>query len=115
MKRQTFRQRGFLIPEAVLGLALIGVIAAALTIALSRESAAERHMADGRQAVRAAEAALTNLRAGIDVPATEDVKITVRPVAGANDVGAWKWVEVTATVRGQTRTLTGLAPEGAAR
>jgi type II secretory pathway pseudopilin PulG len=116
MKPRPVHYRGFLIPEAILGLALIGIVAGALTVALSRENAAERRMADGREAVRAAEATLTNLRAGIDAPSTNaDVKVVVRPIAGATDIGPWKWVEVTATVRGQTRTLTGLAPEGAAR
>lgn len=106
------KTRGFFILEMIVGLGLLGVAAFALALATSRAHLASSTMADSRQATRAAEATLSCLEAGL-TPAVSaaDTKIRIRPLGPKTDNG--QWVDVTATVRAQTRTLTGCIPRSA--
>jgi Tfp pilus assembly protein PilX len=108
--------RGFFIVEMIVGLGLLAVAAFVLVIATSRVHLASSRMADSRAATRAAEAALCELEAGQPLSASDaEATIRVTAAAGANEGESWQWIEVTATVGGQSRTLTGPVPRGPAQ
>lgn len=98
--------------EMIVGLALLGVAAFVLVVATSRAHLASSTMADSRQAARAAEATLSCLQAGLAPPApAADTQIHITPLGPETDTG--QWIDVTATVRAQTRILTGHLPRSA--
>lgn len=106
-------RRGFFIYEMIIGIGILAVAALVLFVATTRTHVASSRLADARAATRAAEAALINMQAGLppgDVD--KETHVQVAPVASAPAApDGWHWVEVTASVRGQTRTLTGLVPQ----
>jgi Tfp pilus assembly protein PilX len=105
---------GFFILEMIVGLGLLAVAAFVLVLATSRVHLASSTMADSRQATRAAEATLLQLQADLSLaPTAADTQVRITPLSPASEGGKWQWVEVTATVRGQTRTLTGRVPQKA--
>lgn len=105
---------GFFILEMIVGLGLLAVAAFVLVLATSRLHLASSAMADSRQATRAAEATLSQLQAGLaSEPPAADTQVRITPVNPALEGENWQWVDVTATVRGQTRTLTGRVPRNA--
>ena len=110
----TGHRRGIIIADAMLGMLLLAIAALVLGIALTRGRTAELRLADTRQATRLAEAVLADLQAGQNPPqAGPDETIVVQPAKGGQ-IGSHRWVEVTATVRGQRRALIGPAPGGPA-
>lgn len=94
----------------IIGLGLLALAGFVLIRATSRVHLASATMADGRQATRAAETVLSQLQAGLQkLSADPDAQVRIAPAAGSDEkIG--EWVEVTATVRGQSRTLTGRIP-----
>jgi hypothetical protein len=97
----------------IIGMGILAVAALVLFVATTRTHLASTRFADARAATRAAEAALVNLQAGLPPGEVDrDTHVEVAPVTSAPaSPKGWHWVDVTATVRGQTRTLTGLTPE----
>jgi type II secretory pathway pseudopilin PulG len=103
--------RGFMILDAMIGLAILGMIMLAVTIGMGHERRAANQLAQTRRAVRAAEGALTQLQAGRSVETgSEGMIIQVRDAAGDAIPPGQRWVEVQATVGGQHATLVGLVP-----
>ncbi|HSU67838.1 MAG TPA: hypothetical protein VLJ39_13260 [Tepidisphaeraceae bacterium] len=102
-------RRGFLIAEAMTGLALLTVAATVLLVGITRQSFATHTLSDAREATRLAEATLSRLQAG-QPPARPDqpsqVRVTLTP-AGPDQ----NWANVTVTVASQTRSLVGLVPQ----
>lgn len=103
-------RRGFFIYEMIIGMGILAVAALVLFVASTRTHLASTRFADARAATRAAEAALIDLQAGLP-PEKPDKDTHVDVTPGASPPAApagWQWVDVTATVRDQHRTLTGL-------
>jgi type II secretory pathway pseudopilin PulG len=107
--------RGFFIYEMIIGMGILAVAALVLFVATTRTHLASSRFADARAATRAAEAALINLQAGLPPGELDkETRVQVTPIQPASPAPAgWQWVDVTATVRGQARTLTGLVPQHA--
>lgn len=105
---------GFFILEMIVGLGLLAVAAFVLVLATSRVHLASSAMADSRQATRAAEATLSQLQASLaSAPPAADTQVRITSVIPPLEDENWRWVDVTAAVRGQTRTLTGRVPRHA--
>jgi hypothetical protein len=108
------RRRGFFISDAILGLAILVMIATALAIAAGRQNTAARKLANSRSAARMAERALVAMQSRTPVEASPSVK--VERLADASPAKGYTWVQVTATVEGRRALLIGLAPDqGGAR
>lgn len=107
--------RGFFIYEMIIGMGILAVAALVLFVATTRTHLASSRFADARAATRAAEAALVNLQAGLPPGEVDkDTHVQVAPVPSSpGSPAGWYWVDITATVRDQARTLTGLVPEQA--
>lgn len=109
-------RRGFFIFEMIVGLGLLALAAFVLVFSTSRIHVASSTLADSREATRAAEATLSQLQAGLTSPPhPADIQVRITPAGPASSGDSWQWVDVSATVRGQTRTLTGLVPRNAAQ
>jgi len=108
--------RGFIILDAVMSIAILGITLLVLVVSLRQESVAMGRLSASRQAARLAESVLCELEAGLPLPLPEpDVQILIHPVEGGAQVSGSRWVRVSATVGGQTRDLIGLVPMAAAR
>ena len=104
-------RKGFFLLDALMGLALLGVIALVLALALSREGRAAQTLAASRRATRSAEAALIELQAGRQPAKPESgEKLEIRPTTGAAAPPGYRWIQVDATSDGQHAALIGLAP-----
>lgn len=102
---------GIIFADTVLGIALLAVALSVLMVAITRERGAGQRLADARQAVRTAEAVLANMQSHLPVPRLEqDVQVILRDTPGGATLAGHRWVEVVASVRGQTRSLVGLVP-----
>jgi type II secretory pathway pseudopilin PulG len=91
-----------------MGLIIIGVLAAALSVASSRHAGGAGRLAASRGATWAAEEALAQLSAGKPASA-EGVKVE-RTEGGAAPAGH-VWVRVTAQRDGRSASLVGLVPD----
>lgn len=110
--RNALTRRGFFIYEMIIGMGILAIAALVLFVASTRTHLASTRFADARAATRAAEATLIDLRAGIPPDKLDrDTHVDVAPVASPPAAPAgWQWVNVTATVHEQRRTITGLVP-----
>ena len=104
-------RRGFFLLDVLMGLALLGIIALVLAVALSRERRAAGTLAASRSATRSAEAALIELQAGRQ-PARPGAgeKLAIRPTTGPAAPAGYRWIKVDVTVENQHAVLVGLAP-----
>ena len=110
-RHRTNRRRGIIAADVLAAFALLIITGAALMIAVTRQRLTATRLADTREAARLAESALANLQSGVPLPPdVSETKITVRPADGGGAVTGQHWVEVEATVRGQTRILVGVVP-----
>jgi hypothetical protein len=116
MKRSTgLGNGGFFIFEMIVGFGLLAVAAFVLIAATSRVHLASSRMADSRAAVRAAETALCQLQSGQILSPDPNAQVRIIPLEHPNENDAGQWVDVTATVGSQTRTLTGRVPRSVAQ
>jgi type II secretory pathway pseudopilin PulG len=106
------RRRGFFIGEAMVGLGILAVAATVLVVATMRQTSASHVLINGRTATRAAEAALIRLQAHLPISTNPEDNIQVRAMAEQATEGH-HWLQVSATVDGQTRVLVGLVPDDA--
>ena len=108
-------RRGFMTADVLAAFALLIITGAALMTAVTRQRLAVMRLADTREAARLAEAALSDLQSGARLPTdTPESKVVIRPADGGAAITGQHWVEVEATVRGQTRIICGLVPDTAA-
>jgi hypothetical protein len=106
--RHRHHRHGIFTIEAILGLALIVVIAAALGAVTDKQQRAAILAADRRSAMREAESALTLLQSGQPLPSNVSL---IRLDAPAPP--GWIWVQVTTKSGSRPASLTGLIPGGA--
>jgi type II secretory pathway pseudopilin PulG len=99
------RRHGIFTLEAILGLALIIIIAAALGAVTDKQQRAAIVAADRRCALREVESALTLLQSGQPLPA----KISIQRLDTPAPPG-WTWVEATTKTGSRPTSLTGLIP-----
>src|SRR5688572_19943226 len=98
MRRQrchTFSsRRGLITPDAVMGLAIITILAAALVVALNRRQHAGDRLSDTRGAAWAAEQALVEMQAGgKPAPAADGTSLLVEAIPGEEPAagGGYVW------------------------
>lgn len=103
--RQNARGRGYFIVDVAFGLALVGVLIALLTAAVSQSRRASKALAAQREAVAAVELALAEMQAGGD--AGEGIRVEA---LDAEAPEGWRWVRVTAEVASREAGLVGLVP-----
>ena len=133
--------RAFMLADAVMGLAIVALLAASMAVVLNRQAHGTRRLADERAATWAAELALAQLRAGRPaaevapagagaagaagataeagadadaVAGTGTESIEVEPAAGGAAPAGYEWVRVRAGVNGRRAALVGLVPAIAA-
>jgi len=107
-------RRAIVVADAVMGISVLAVVAVVLVTAVGRQRLACQRLTDARQAVRAAEAVLADLQAGLEMPGSDaQTTLVVRPCTGDAAPRQFHWIEVSATVGGQTRALVGLVPDRA--
>lgn len=106
------RRRGFILYDLVTGLALVGMVTVALTVAATRTSQVSDRLAETRAGLGWVEASLAQLQRGQVPAAPSGSTLTVRPIEG-EPVGERVWVEVAADRDGDSVTLTGLVPQRA--
>ena len=108
--RSRHLRRGFIAFDVVVGIAILGIAAAVLVSAVSSGNRAARRLAASRQAARDAEAVIDALETGL-LPPKSEATIHVEPCSGGAGVPGRHWVQVVATVDGQSRLLVGLVPD----
>ena len=102
---------GFITPDAVMGLAILAVLAGALFVALNRRQRAGDRLSDTRGAAWAAEQALVQMQAGGKPAVGDGNTVAVETIAGDESAPAgYAWVRVRGERNGRTSTLTGLVP-----
>jgi type II secretory pathway pseudopilin PulG len=104
----TPRTRAFVLLDAVIGMMILGALAAALLVALNRQRVAADRLAETRGATWAAEQALAELQSGRK-PTGEGVKVEAVAMQAAPPIGQ-AWVRVRAERSGRSVTLVGLVP-----
>jgi hypothetical protein len=104
-------RRAFLTADILCALALIAIAGTMLTVLTARCMHASAQLSTDRQATEAAETALSHLQAGLSVPNTDSrVRIDIKPCPGGAVIAGHQWVQVIATVDGQSREVSGLVP-----
>jgi hypothetical protein len=99
-----------MIADAVAGLALVGVLALTIIIAVRSQHMASDRLSDSRGATWAAEQALAEMQSGR--PAGKDVR--VERVQADSPPEGFAWVRVHAERRGRRAELIGLVPKASA-
>jgi type II secretory pathway pseudopilin PulG len=104
-------RRAFLLADALVGLAIVTILANVLAVALHRQQMARQKLADTRSAQRLAEFVLLSLQHNQPIPPTSfDTKIQIHPAPGGVAPIGFAWTLVQTNVHSQTATLIGLAP-----
>ena len=112
MKTSRIR-RAFMFVDAIIGLALVGVLLSILAVSMTKRQQAMRELAEQRSVERAAEAALNELHAGRTMPPTiGDVAIKMTDAPGATAPAGYHWVQVHAVSGKRTATLVGVIAGG---
>jgi len=104
-------RRAFMLPDVIVGIAIVAVLLVIMTVVLSRQQQAAAALAEHRRATRAAEAALIDLQMG---HALEQGKsISTRDVAGVPAPAGYRWIQVEAISGKQRSVIVGLVPQNA--
>lgn len=103
------RRRGLFLTDMIVGLILVVALTAVLGAMVWRTNLIEKKLADNRAALRLAERALADLRAGSAIDASN---VRVRRLT--DGTAGQMWVEVTASVDGRSVALVGLVRKEAA-
>jgi type II secretory pathway pseudopilin PulG len=111
---KTSRNRcGFIFVDAIIGLALVGVLLSIIAVSMTRRQQALRELAEQRNVERAAEAALNELHAGRTMPPSiGDVAIKMTDAPGGTAPAGYRWVQVQAVSGKRTATLVGVIAGG---
>jgi uncharacterized membrane protein YdjX (TVP38/TMEM64 family) len=109
--KSTQNRRGFLFADAMVGLAIVAMLATLLAVAVNRQQVGRQRLADTRSAQRLAEFVLLSLQHGQPVPpAPDNAKIQIRPAIGGVAPAGFAWTMVQTQVHNQSASLIGLAP-----
>lgn len=101
---------GFIAFDVVMGMAILGIAAAVLISAVASGNRAAQQLAASRQACREAQTVLICLQAGQPAPKS-NATIRIEPCTGGASIPGRHWVQVMATVDGQSGLLVGLVPD----
>jgi hypothetical protein len=106
-------RQGFIWADVTIGLSIVAVLAAALSLSIARQRRASESLAQSRAADRFAEQVLGNLHAGKSPPPAPDgTTVQVRDL-GQSPARGFAWAQVTVTDRGKSRSMIGLARSSA--
>jgi hypothetical protein len=104
-------RRGFLFADAMVGLAIVAMLATLLAVAVNRQQRARERLADSRAAERLAEYVLLSLQHGQPIPpAPADTTIDIHPATGGIAPAGFAWKIVQTHVHSQAAELIGLTP-----
>jgi hypothetical protein len=104
------RIRAFVLPDAVMGIAIMSVLTGIVVVAMAWRAEAGRRLANLRSATAEAELVLSEIHDGqpTDIPVTsKEVRLDYPP--GGAMVPGYIWVRVAVTRGGQSASLLGLA------
>jgi type II secretory pathway pseudopilin PulG len=108
-------RRAFLMADAVVGLAIVALLATLLAVAVNRQQMARQRLTDTRYAQRLAEYVLLSLQHNQPIPLeTAETKIEIHPTPGGSAPPGYAWTIVQTHVHSQAAQLIGLTPTGKA-
>lgn len=100
--------------DAVMGLAILAILAGALAVGVNRSRDAGHRLSDTRGAAWAAEQALMQMQTSGKPAASDAVAIErLEAVEASSAPAGYVWVRVRAQRNGRSATLTGLVPTSA--
>jgi type II secretory pathway pseudopilin PulG len=105
----TSRRKAFVFIDIAIALALIGLITFGLVAAVGRHQRAAQKLSDTRAAARAADDALTALRAGARVPPPPGATVAMSRLPDAAPEGQ-AWVRAEARIGAASAAVVGLVP-----
>ncbi|MGA2582400.1 MAG: type II secretion system protein [Tepidisphaeraceae bacterium] len=103
------QRRGYVLLEALMGLAMLGILAIAISLSAESQRRALIHLSDSRDACRSAESALTVLESGQSVPNPPEVSI--KKLQDAPELPGATWMQSSANLNGRPADVIGLVPE----
>lgn len=105
-----FRRRGFILADAITGMAILAMLTAIVTVEISWRSKADRRLTDYRAAVALAEGTLAEMQQGhAPAPSAAGDHIHIDRLADDSPSPHFQWVRIIATHNGQSASLIGLA------
>lgn len=108
-------RRGFVMLDALTGLAIVGIIAAGMGMCVGQQHRIARQMAHERAAMRIAEQVMDDLQTGREPTLmVADTTLQMRLVDNSGP-GERIWIEVRVTHAERSASLIGLVPAGAER
>ena len=123
-RRRRVRTHAYIAADAVMAVAIVGILLTVLTVAVSRQRRGSERLADSRAAIRLAEETITALQTGAAPPAAPPgMTVQIRPIqppaattrpALQPPAGAI-WADVEVTFNGRSATLAGVVRADAAK
>jgi type II secretory pathway pseudopilin PulG len=108
------RRRAFFTIDALIGLLIVAVLAAALGVALARQRRALTRFEDARSAIHLAERTLIELQNRRTLTRGR-AEVAVRNLDDTAAPDGYAWIEITASVGGRDAVILGLVPREVAR
>ena len=104
-------RRGIMLLDALIALGVVAILILVLSVAMTRQQRASRALAEHRRAIRAAEAGLSRMQAGQDLPENLfDARLSQQPVNSSAAPAGYHWIRIEAKVDRQQSDLIGLVP-----
>lgn len=105
------RRKGFIFADALIGLAIVAVLATVLAVLAHRHAKASRLLAQTRAATRLCENVAAYLQAGKMVPLpTDGALVRVAPLPHPGPTPGTAWAEISTSVDGGRATLIACVP-----
>lgn len=102
-------RRGWVLLDVLMGMMLVSMLGAILGAAAAMHQRGLKHLDDTRAASHLAESALLSMQSGQTPRAVGEQSLSIHELPSA-DVPGMTWVEVRATMHGQSASLVGLVP-----
>jgi type II secretory pathway pseudopilin PulG len=104
------QRRGYVLLEALTGLAILGILAIAISLTAESQRRALVHLSDSRAACRSAESALILLQSGQAIP--NPAVTSIQKLQDATELPGAMWAQSSANLNGRPADVIGLLPTG---